>query len=358
MPKMIGRFKKIPFLLFFFAFPDNLFAEQAHDFGAHHDPTLTCTASLLEEGLRCSDYVMMDNLSIETGDWFLVDDFERLDKEYYKLCQGTDRFPDGSWHLLYFTYGLYNHFSQTRKPQIVLSQIQAWQKFNPKSMAALYAEAIYWRARSWAMTSHKKHPSTEKGVVSGTPRQMALNIIESIGESKFDCPAWHALLIDILVDMHADEKIIRETYKRSAEKYPEYHDIHFSMARKYAPDMGGTPEAYQEFAVEAARLTASFEGMGMYARIFWQQDFTGGIPFSNNPLSPPYWEQLRKGYDDLIKRYPLSMNLSGKYADIACRAGDKKLYHQFRKRIDGAEWLAPMFYSVDVCDLRHGWESR
>ncbi len=98
------------------------------------------------------------------------------------------------------------------------------------------------------------------------------------------------------------------------------------MARHFEPKWGGSTAKYELFADSVAEQTKNFEGMGMYARLYWLVDRRQGIPFTNDPLAPPSWKKLRAGYEDLIRLYPSSIHNLGKYAGVACRSTDGELY--------------------------------
>ena len=127
------------------------------------------------------------------------------------------------------------------------------------------------------------------------------------------------------------------------------------MAKHYQPKWGGSAAQYENFANRAAEHTKDFEGMGMYARVYWLVDHNGGIPFTNDGRQAPSWRKLKAGYEDLIRLYPSSIHNLGKFAGVACRSSEGDLYRSLRTRIAGYEHSAEMVDPVDVCDRRHQW---
>lgn len=345
------------FIAIFFVWSDKSFSDDVfHSSVSEESPAKICTSDRLDKRMRCSDRGMMNLFMHDVNDWFVMGDFESIENGYKKFCRGLDRFPDGSWYLSHFNSGLYGLFRRTPRPRVVLEKITKWQSQYPGSMAALYAEALYWKARSSVVVG-------EDGAIPDGAADIFLNgirrsyeVMEKVGEKNFDCAVWNWLMIDVLVDINSGSRKIEKFYRNSVKKYPQYHDIHFAMARKYSLRLGGSMKEYQNFALRVAGETASFEGMGMYARLVGLEEAGNEVPFGEELLATMYWGGLKQGYADLMQRYPLSMSIIGKYADLACRAGDKDVYLSLRQRLDGAQWLAPMVYPVEVCDMRHGWE--
>jgi hypothetical protein len=287
-------------------------------------------------------------------------DFARLDALYEQWCSGEDRFPDGRWKLFQYGVALDEMYEAWQTWSRDLDVLKAWRQAQPQSEAALYAEAIYWRAYAW-----KARGGGYAGTVSKEGWELfherlakSSEILTALRAGAIDCPAPHALALGVLTDLGAAEDTLAEVYTEASRRWPEYHNLHFAMARHYEPKWGGSEEAYEAFAEQVARQTKAFEGMGMYARLYWLVDSRRGIPFLNDPSRAPDWKKLQAGYEDLMRLYPSSLHNLGKYAGVACRSGDSELYRRLRSRIAGYEHTAQMLDPVDVCDRRHQWTAR
>src|ERR1051325_5660447 len=183
----------------------------------------------------------------------------------------------------------------------------------------------------------------------------AKDILTRLHASGAQCAAPYALTLSVLTDTGASETELAAVFERGVLEYPEYHDIYFAMARHYEPKWGGSVEQYEHFARTTANRTKDFEGMGMYARLYWLVDTRKDIPFANDSAQAPYWSALHAGYEDLMRLYPSSMHNLGKYAGVACRSTDGALYRSLRSKIAGYESAAQMLDPIDVCDRRHNW---
>lgn len=284
-------------------------------------------------------------------------DFRQLDALYDQWCTGKDRFPDGRWKLSEYPEAFTQTFSAWNTWTKDLATLQEWRKQKPDSEAAAYAEAIYWRTYAWKSrgSGYANTVSKEGWELFGERLAKARDALAASRAQGHRCPAPYAFDLFLMKEMGATESEVRAAYETAARKFSEYHNIHFAMSRVYEPKWGGSAEKFERFATEAAERTKSFEGMGMYARLYWTVDRRRDLPFLNKPGEAPHWKKLKAGYDDLMKRYPSSIHNLGKYAGVACRSDDSALYRSLRSKLDGHEHGAEMLEPVDVCDRRHQW---
>lgn len=322
---------------------------------------VTCTNHELMKRVPCPDSTLFfheGEALVEQA--FHQKDFERLDKLYEAWCTGAERFPDGRWKLSTYSSGLGGLFSAWNVWGKHFDNIKSWQQAHPSSPAAVFAEAVYWSAYASKArgTGYARSVSKEGWEIFRERLLKAKSALERPVLAESACPASYPLMLAVMTDTGASEEQLRAVFAAGVRKSPEYHPTYFAMARHYEPKWGGSAEEYERFAVEATQLTKNFEGMGMYARIYWLVDQENGIPFRQNSKHPPAWKDLRAGYEELLKRYPSSLNNLGKYAGVACRSPDSELYRKLRSRIQGYEQSAQMLDPVDVCDRRHNWSSK
>jgi hypothetical protein len=303
-------------------------------------------------------FVLEGSLPVQAA--FNDNDFKSLDRIYEQWCTGKDRFLDGRWKLSQYGDALYQLFETWRDWPTALRMIKAWQQSPPGSNAALYAEAVYWRAYAWSGRGggFADTVSREGWELFHERLVFAKAALIELKKRGRDCPAPYVAWLNILLESGATEEELQAVYKEGIGKYPEYQNIYFAMSRHYDPKWGGTAEKYESFASQVAEQTKEFEGMGMYARLYWLVDNKNSVPFRGEASSPPHWQKLKAGYDDLVRLYPRSFYNLGKYAGVACRSSDSELYRKLRTRIAGYEQTAAMNDPVDVCDRRHKWVER
>lgn len=280
--------------------------------------------------------------------------FDELDRLLEQWCRGTDRFADGRWKLSMFEEGLVGELEGVPNWEKNLARVQAWRQAAPGSMAGMLTEAIFWKAYAWkARGSGPRGTVTPEAMqVFGTRMVRAADAAARAAAADEDCPVAIPVLLKVATAMGAPEPMMQQIYAGAAERFPEYHAIHFAMAQHYQPQWGGSVEAYDRFAREVAASTRAFEGMGLYARLYWIVDHASGIPFGDRDPHGPSWQDLRAGFEDLMKRYPRSMHNRAEFASMACRSPDGALYRSLRDGLD-AEATAGWIVSTDACDRRH-----
>ena len=94
----------------------------------------------------------------------------------------------------------------------------------------------------------------------------------------------------------------------------------------------------------ATAKTLQWEGVGMYARIYWyasQAQFDDDL-FGKSMVD---WPKMKAGFEDVISRYPDSWNINN-YAKFACLAKDKNKTSELFKRIGDTvviqAWTRPL----------------
>ena len=114
------------------------------------------------------------------------------------------------------------------------------------------------------------------------------------------------------------ERIIDEGLK----KEPLYYQLYFTALEYFAPKWYGSERDIEEFANSAVARTKEQEGLGMYARIYWAASQTqyGEKLFTGSNV---VWEKMKRGIDDVLKRYPDQWNINN-FALFACLANDRQ----------------------------------
>lgn len=323
--------------------------------------TSGCADLQLKTRIPCPDSVLFDFEGVlPVQRLYGQSDFKGLDALFEKWSKGQDRYPDGRWKLAMFVEGMSRQFEVWKTWSEDQKKIQAWQKQMPDSFAAKYVQAIYWRNYAWyARGSGFANTVAPEGWALFRERiGFADKVLESLRPRAGKYPAWYSTAIFNKLDM-GDRDAAGAIFKEGVAAFPEYHSIYFAMARSVEPRWGGSPEAYERYATEAARLAKAFEAEGMYVRLYWLVDFSRGVPFESPSAKIPDWTKLRKGIELLTAKYPSSAHNMNHFASLACRAGDKALYLDLRRKL-GVHADASIFKTatLEACDLRFGFTSK
>ena len=159
-------------------------------------------------------------------------------------------------------------------------------------------------------------------------------------------PKWYELMAIIAYAQGWPEPDFSRLISEGLQREPLFYQTYFAAIDYYAPKWGGSSEAIERFAREALEKTRSAEGFAMYARIYWyasQTQFYDGL-FSESLVD---WTTMKKGIDDVLKKYPDSWNTNN-FAKFACLSKDKAKTADLIARIEGpplvAVWKTPSFF--------------
>lgn len=320
-----------------------------------------CPEPMVKAGLPCRDGGLPD----WDGTWrvqslYAEKNFKGLDELFEQWSKGEDRYPDGRWRLIMFAEGLARRFNAWKNWGEDLKRIQAWQQASPESFAAKFAEVVYWRNYAWFArgTGFANTVSPEGWALFRERMGFADKVLESLRPRAKNYPAWYPTAIFVKLDK-SDIDAATDLFKEGVKLFPEYHAIYFAMSRAMEPRWGGSPEAYEHFANEAATIAKSFEGEGMYLRLFWTVDNSIGVPFRSRSDDIPSWPKLKKGIERLVAKYPSSTHNMNYFASLACRADDKALYLELRQKLGNfADSDQFKNATLEACDLRFGVTSK
>lgn len=124
----------------------------------------------------------------------------------------------------------------------------------------------------------------------------------------------------------------REDFIEGSRRYPGYYPLYFAMLDTLLPKWHGDEGQIELFARSVVRDTAEIEGNSMYARLYWyaSQSQYGDQLFTR---SLAHWQDMKRGFDDVVKRYPDQWNLQN-YAKFACDAGDVDTLRKLFARVE------------------------
>jgi len=282
---------------------------------------------------------------------------DKLDQLYEQWGTGKERFGDGRWKSYFYGDGLFKYFQKQNTWEQDLALIKEWQRKKPNSEAARYVEVLLWRSYAWdARGNGFDNTVSQEGRALFIARlKMAQNALNAIDLANSKSAAPFLLKLLQLLDTGGSEAELLKVYDLGTKRFPEFHDIYFMMARYYDPLWGGSAKKYDQFARSVVEKTSGFEGKGMYARLLGQVDRNYDIPFKSELQKIPDWQMLKAGYLDLMKKYPGSIENTGKFIGLACQSNDSELYRSLRAKMVGYEQYAQVSESLDVCDRRHHW---
>lgn len=281
--------------------------------------------------------------------------FDDVDFIFNEWNNPKQRFPDGTWRASYFTSHVYSMLI-AQQGEREFEMIQEWRQRNPTSVGAAIAEASYWIRRALAVRGNGPEKSIRgvtREIVEEHLAKAERVLISSKGYAAAS-PLWYEEYLNVARGLGWSRAEKMALFNAGISRHGDYPGIYLQMAMSLLPDWGGDYELVDNFILDAAKKTAATDGDSMYTTLYWSLLTEGGCEcdfFRDSLLS---WTTMKKGFEDLMQRFPGSKwNLNG-YASLACGANDKSTYMRLRARIgkdlDPRAWLHNQ--GADVCDRR------
>ncbi len=314
-------------------------------------PLLTCAEELKERRM----------LMAEVSEAFAREDFAEIQKMQASFDKTQARFPSGVFKSARIFYALdgvvwqplipgdgATSVSRNTEAHWIAMQAKAmrWQNAFPKSTLATYviAKAHLNHASFLRGSRPESEVTKDQWLAVGSAIEKAVKAYSR--ESLLHDEGWYVGMMDTLQYTGVDIQKFAQFVDEASDKFPYYYEIYFYGAKKLDPRAGGGAEAFEWLANLAANKTRQKEGEALYARLYWSigQSYLRDDFFSQTKAD---WPRMKKGFDDVIKRYPDPWNVSN-YAWFACKAKDaaktKQLLARLGDNVDRSIWdSAPAF---------------
>ena len=208
-----------------------------------------------------------------------------------------------------------------------------WLAQHPKSTLAPIALARIYGTQAWIYrgTGYANTVAKEDWKMFHDLMHRAVEVLNEQQVEGRNDPHWWASLLDATFYGSVDPARYQQLTKNAINAFPENAEIYIAIASTLQPQWGGSHSAIAALASEAVETTKAIEGEAFYARIYWSLVDTLGHPAFLKPGVD--WSRIRKGFDDILQRYPGDWNLNA-YARMAClEAKDKKTTAKLMLRI-------------------------
>jgi hypothetical protein len=275
----------------------------------------------------------------------LANQFEALDSMAESLRTPQAKWPNGGWKLRTF----YNHGfdlslrnASEKDWQAHLRRLRQWKAQSPNSITAPVALAYALVGYAWeARGDQLAREVTEEGWRGMRDRlaQSRMVLVEARRLPRV-CPGWWMAAQKVALGESWDRRIYEELFTeaiRTAPTFDAYYDL---KAIRLLPRWGGRDGEWEAFADSAANQVPPPLGDQRYARIVWSiQRYTSENIFQESRIS---WDRTNRGFEELVKAYPASLELRSAFAYLAWQAADQPtLRQQFIElgtRIDPGVW--------------------
>jgi len=253
-------------------------------------------------------------------------ELENLAQEYRV---NKSRTPSGTWKLTHFYYGINDKsanldIEDENYWKTIKLRTEAWTKEYPKSPTPYIAHGIVMKQYAWKFRGG--------GFANTVPKEAWQPFREHLINAKAFLekhkkiasldPHWYEVMADIATALSVNRSEFQKIIDEGLKKEPLYYQLYFAAIAYFVPKWHGNAEDIGEFANSAVARTKDQEGLGMYARIYWsasQYQYGERLFIESNVV----WDKMKKGIDDVLKRYPDQWNINN-FALFACLARDKQ----------------------------------
>ena len=280
--------------------------------------------------------------------------FNDLERLFDDWNDRSERMADGRWRLSAFGDAIAARFADGKSWETGYQLIQRWREGHPFSRAAALAEVVYWVEYAW----NARGP----GMADTVPADGWDLFNERLGKAEAvlleskpyasGSPLWGRMLIKIGNGLNWSRPMLLRAFEEVTRDEKYYYSTYGEVAWDLTPRRGGDWKLVDAFIRGATKITQARDGYSMYARLYWVVDDCGCGEFNLFRDSLANWADMKRGFDDLIERYPHSAWLYNKYAAYACLAEDKGAYQSMMFRIGKTlvpdAW--PSNQAIDLCE--------
>jgi hypothetical protein len=278
----------------------------------------------------------------------IAKDYDALDELAAKFRREQAREDPMWWEIVYFYDAIVGDASVPEAER--LDRFRAWSDARPESTAARIALAMELKnAAGLRRGSGYANTVTRDGWIEYEKLlKEATTVLGSVGMKAQDDPRYWSLLVSFA--RLTGEGDVREILRRAAAAGHHEPKLYQEVGFYLHPRWGGSGAEYRAFAEEAAALTRSTFGDGMYAWLAYQALFAT----EEQEYAEQYafdWPRMRRGFEDIIRLNPQWLPSHHRYAFVASRFEDRKTARSLFRRpeldwYDGAEsmWRDPKAY--------------
>lgn len=280
------------------------------------------------------------------------ENFSQLESLTGQFRRDKSRTSSGLWKLTLAYSGIHSAIAGGRGLsdewfKYMEEKTAIWIAAYPKSPAARLAHADALISHGWFFRGGGYSNTVTESGWNHFNKYLALayDHLEKSKAVASNDPRWYDLMLDVARAQGWDKARFDKLLNEAISKEPGYYEIYFSALDYLLPKWHGDINQVEQFAQEAVRKTRQQEGLGMYARIYWyaSQSQFGNELFNESQV---FWPMMRRGFDDVVSRYPDAWNMNN-YARFACLAGDGQKTRELMPKIYNG-WLVQAWGSPEL----------
>jgi Domain of unknown function (DUF4034) len=258
--------------------------------------------------------------------------FAELEALAATIRSGKERIGTGSWKIFHFYDSLNCREDEPESMWKLHDTLhREWVTAYPESITARVARADFlttyaWQARSDA---YAEEVTAEGWRLFRDRLAEARTILEQSRRLTPPCPVWWLTCQTVALGQDWSRAEYDALFQDAKKFEPEFFAFDLANAKYLLPKWHGEPGDW-EAAAEKEIGRPGTAGYEIYARVVTEQADHYNNIFEQSSAS---WRKTRKGYEELLARYPESKHLLNEYCRLACYAGDRKLAKELFTRI-------------------------
>lgn len=242
------------------------------------------------------------------------------------------------------------------------ARVKAIRDQYPKEPAAALLDASYWLQYAWNARgggyANTVSPEAWKLFEERLKKAEAILVGSKDYASRY--PGWYILMIKAQTALGRPPADRDKTFFEGISRFtPEQGatGIASEMLAFLLPRWGGDWDTIDTMINWTTEHTRDYLGTGMYALLYRQVIVTSENPAKVFTETHASWPKMKKGFEELAKRYPAAYSIQNHFASIACLADDFKTYAQVKRgipkdKLESAAWFRDR--PMAACDVKAG----
>lgn len=248
--------------------------------------------------------------------------FAELESLANELRSSKARFRSGAWKISHFYTALDCKDEEPDSMWQLHEQIyKDWETQFPKSITAQVSHAQFMTDYAWqARGSGYANEVTEEGWRLFRERLASAHTILDQSKSLAPCPVWWSARLKVALGQSEEPAAYEALFREAKTSEPQFFPHDLSRAYYLLPRWFGEVGDWETAAANEIERDGEF-GFENYARVVKQQSPYYGNIFKESKAS---WRKVKKGFDEMLPRYPDSMEILNMYCRMAWLAADRE----------------------------------
>jgi hypothetical protein len=288
---------------------------------------------------------LRDRFGAEVRRLLLAGRYDSLDSIAETLRKPGARWPDGGWKLRTYYYQGFDASLQNASDEewrLHIQNLRQWTRSAPRSVTAPVALAnalvgYAWKARGNAYS--REVGEAAQRTMQERLAEARLALVEARKLPRV-CPAWWAAAQRVALGEGWNREIYEELFREAVRIEPTFDAYYELKALHLLPRWHGRQGEWEAFADSIADQLPAPLGDQSYARTVWYvQRYIEANVFEESAAS---WDRTKRGYEELLKSYPASLELKSAFAYLAWQAADqvtaRQQFSELGTRVDPGVW--------------------